>query len=249
MNGKSLARVTLANIVPFLKRLQRPFLLHLRLDPTALHQAPPPPTTTPPTPTAGAGGGGGGVAVDDDGTAAASAAAGAGGGHYRPIPYTFHEPTAGIRFRPNPSLSPLEEQQPATTTPTSSLAPPLVVAGFASADCLAARSGVVRPGQLLLAVNGAPVVGLSFEAALARLKDPARPMRLDLGADPDVEVVVEGEGGGSLDLEVALFRPPAQADAGVGEASAGLGEGGGRMPLVVVTGLVANRLGKLVGTA
>lgn len=151
--------------------------------------------------------------------------------------YTFHEPTAGIRFRPNPALA-LDQPLPATTPPP---APPLVVAGFAGPDCPAARAGVVRPGQVLLAVNGAPVVGLPFEATLARLKDPARPMRLEFGADPDAEVVVDGDGeededGACLDLEVALFRPAAQE----GEAAAG------GVPLVVVTGLVANRLGASV---
>ncbi len=228
INGKSLARVTLASVVPYIKRLQRPFVLHLRLSPEALRATVAAPIPRP-TPVAGSSA----VAVDDDDDDNDE-----GLGRYKHVAYTFSEPTAGILFRPSPTLllPPTQAGQQGRRPP-----PPLVVAGFAGADAPAARSGVVAPGQVLLSVNGVPVVGLPFEATLRRLKDPRRPMRLELGPSPDVEVGVEEEEGegGFLDLEVALVSPfSIQPPDGEGE------EGDrGPLPSVKVTGLVANRLG------
>lgn len=174
--------------------------------------------------------------------AAAGEAAAAAAAAYKPAVYVFREPTAGICFAPSPILVPQSHDG------TERLSPPLVVSGFAGADCAAARSGVVKLGQVLLAVNGVKVVGMGFEATLAVLRDPRRPMRLDLGVNPDAELVVEREEGEGkaccLDVEVALFSLSSSAQQGQGEGGRVLGPAAGEeLPLVVVTGLVANRPG------
>lgn len=99
---------------------------------------------------------------------------------------TFDQPSAGIRFKPSATL-------PST----------VVVSGFmrGEQDAMlpAEASGVVKLGQVLVAVNGVAVRGLPIQELTARLKDPRRPMTLTLADSPDIEYRFEqGEVGVDL---------------------------------------------------